>query len=42
MVNSPNLGERDVDKHKVLGPVLAERVNLHHDLGDVEWVTEKE
>ncbi len=37
-INSTNLGERDVEKHKVLGPVLAERVKLHYDLGDVKWV----
>ena len=39
VVNAQNLfNVRNLNEHGVLGPVFAERVKLHYDLGDVKWV----
>ena len=36
-VNEPNFNIRNLNEHRILGPVFAERVKLHYDLGDVKW-----
>ena len=39
VVNARNLfNTRNLNEHGILGPVFAERVKLHYDLGDVKWV----
>ena len=37
-VNTKNMKIRNLNDHPIFGPVFAERVKLHYDLGNVKWV----